>query len=265
MRVTAFHMANKVEEAVNSYFLNSMVFSGRKIDVERTSDFRNNVASLQFFLHDGEERIPMGGIEFIMIAEQSGKVAIQWKSNILPSAVVNQAFLILSSSQEHYEQYAKLSDVLRKGWEKDVSAYLPKNEEPPPPVEEAPKSVDDEYASLSPEEIEAITGVKPEPKAASPVPAKQEQAAEATEVAGEEEIKKLMGMMINTPAQSGDKTGAAPVMSEADIAALAKEVQKQAEEPAVPVEKKPDEAKKEEAADDEMSAEEIWKQINGGK
>jgi len=227
-------MANKVEEAARSYFLNSFVFSSRKIDVERTSDFRNNIASIQFYLRDGDERVPMGGIEFITIAEQSGKIAIQWKSSVLPANVSQQAFLILSSNQEHYDQYSKLAEVLKKDWEKDVNSYLPKNEEAPQQVQEAPKTVEDEYASLSPEEIEAITGVRPgsdTPESAVSKEGGQEDSVD------EEEIRRMMGM------------------------------RDQADAPSVPgpvVRETPSVAKKDDSVSDEMSAEEIWRQINGG-
>ena len=277
MRITAFHMASKVEEAVRSYFLNSFVFASRKIDVERTADFRNHIASLQFFLHDGEEIVPMGGIEFSMIAEQSGKVAIQWKSKVLPAETANRAFMILSSGEEHCTEYTALADILKKQWEKDINSYLPKNEEAPPPVEEAPKSVEDEYASLSPEEIEAITGVRPETPAANQSIEEVKQKVDTldTDAASEEEIKRLMGMMMNNPTESN--AGAKPAdsgsgMSEEEIAALAKDVQQQAEktvdsstasETTAPVPET--EGKEEAAAEDQMSAEEIWRQINGGK
>jgi hypothetical protein len=234
MKVTAFHMANKVEEAARSYFLNSFVFSSRKIDVERTSDFRNNVASIQFYLHDGEERVPMGGIEFVTIAEQSGKIALQWKSNVLPSEVSKQSFMILSSNQEHYDQYSKLAEVLKSAWEKDMNSYLPKNEEAPPVVQEAPKTVEDEYASLTPEEIEAITGVRPEAKAEEPKPA---SGGGQEENLSEEDIRKMMGMD-ESPAPS-----AKPPAAVSDT---------------TPSEKK-------EGMSEELSAEEIWRQINGGK
>jgi hypothetical protein len=267
MKVTSFHMANKVEEAVQSYFINSFVFSSRKIDVERTADFRNNVTTLQFFLHDGDERVPMGGIEFLTIAEQGEKIAIQWRSNILPAGTTNHSFMILSSGRDQYEEYTKLADILKKGWEKDINSYLPKNEELPPPVVEAPKTVEDEYASLSPEEIEAITGVKPEPKGAPSAAAKEEKHDES---ASDDDIKRIMGMVNSSPAiKHEDKPAAASpaseTLSEAEIAALAHEVAGQSTGSATTENVEPPPAKREESSSEEMSAEDIWRQINGGK
>jgi hypothetical protein len=267
MKVTAFHMANKVEEAVRSHLLNSFVFSSRKIDVERTADFRNNVSTIQFYLHDGDERVPMGGMEFVQIADTANKVALQCRCNVLPADVSQQFFLILPSDAEQYAQYTRLAELLHKQWDKDVNAYLPKNEEAPQAAQEAPKSLDDEYASLSPEEIEEITGVKPQPKTAqivakaSPVPTMD---TGDLNTASEDEIKRLMGMMMGAPDAKADAPAdaqtSATAMSMEEIEALAREVSQQKDAPATAAEQK-----KTEAPEEQLSAEDIWRQINGGK
>lgn len=274
MKVTAFHLANKVEEAVRSYFSNSFMFSSRTVDVERTVDFRKGNAALQFYLHDGDEIVPMGGIEFATIQERDDKMAFQCRYTILPSNVSRQFFTIMPSNAEQYIQYARFAEIMSKSWDKDMNAYLPKNGEGVPQVVEAPKTLDDEYASLTPEEIEAITGVKPEPKGASAAPVKtaKEQADDAqgiVDAASEEEIQRLMGMMMGGGQPEVDAAAEAPVepaassdspmMSMEEIEALAKSVQQQGDVKAeVP-------AKTEAESADAMSAEDIWKQINGGK
>jgi hypothetical protein len=267
MKVTAFHMANKVEEAVRSHLLNSFVFSNRKIDVERTADFRNNISTLQFFLRDGDERVPMGGMEFVQIADTANKVALQCRCNVLPADISQQFFLILPSDAEQYAQYTRLAELLHKQWDKDVNAYLPKNEEIPQVAQEAPKSLDDEYASLSPEEIEEITGVKQAPKTAKAV-AMSPAAAMTTgdlNTASENEIKRLMGMMMGEPAAQPGAHGVA--MSMEEIEALAREVSQNVGKEA-PAKAEPAPvavAKKAEEPEAQMSAEDIWRQINGGK
>ena len=306
MKVTAFHLVGKVEEAARSYFSNSFVFSSRKVDIERTVDFRKGAASLAFFVKDGPERVPMGGIEINTIQEKDRKVAFQCRSTILPSGDTERFFLILPEDVEQYSQYTLIASKLSDKWDKGVDAYLPKHEEMPQEKQEAPKSLDDEYASLSPEEIEAITGVKPAPKgaapaAAAPAPAEAAPAGDipAPDAASEEEIQKLMGMMMSgeaQPAAPGAAGGdAGQVMSMEEIEALAKQVRDTPEggapaaapsanvapapavaapapaaeqsaapapaaAPAAPAAEKPADKPA-----DEMSAEDIWKQINSGK
>jgi hypothetical protein len=310
MKVTAFHLVGKVEEAARSYFSNSFVFSSRKVDVERTVDFRKGSASLAFFVKDGPERVPMGGIEINTIQERDRKVAFQCRSTILPSGDTERFFLILPEDVEQYSQYTHIASMLSDKWDKGIDAYLPKHEEMPQEKQEAPKSLDDEYASLSPEEIEAITGVKPAPKgaasaAAAPAPVTAAPANDipAPDAASEEEIQKLMGMMMSgeaQPAAPGPTGGdAGQIMSMEEIEALAKQVRETPEggasgaapaanagtvpapapaaapapaveqpaapvaAPAVPV--APAAEKPAEKPSDEMSAEDIWKQINSGK
>lgn len=251
MKVTAFHLAGKVEEAARSYFSNSFVFSSRKIDVDRVFDFRKGSAAMQFFVHDGPERVPMGGIEFFTIQDRDNKIALQCRTNVLPAEKSRQFFIILPSDQEQYSQYSRLAEMLSREWDADVNAYLPRHEDAPPPPA-APKTLDDEYASLSPEEIEAITGVKPEPKGAAPEAAKP---AASGDVASEDDIQRLMGMMMGGGAAPAPKEEApAGGMSMDEIEALTRQVQQSAES-APPKAEEPS----------EMSAEDIWKQINGGK
>jgi hypothetical protein len=174
--------------------------------------------------------------------------------------------MIISSGKEQYEEYTKLADVLKKGWEKDVNSYLPKNEEAPPPVVEAPKTVEDEYASLSPEEIEAITGVRPEPKGSAPAAASDTKPDES---ASDDDIMRIMGM-VNAPTAKHEEAPAPPasdsgMLSEAEIAALASKVAKQSSDAATTENAATPPAKKEEPPAEEMSAEDIWRQINGGK
>jgi hypothetical protein len=249
MKVTAFHLAGKVEEAARSYFSNSFVFSSRTIDVERTFDFRKGSAALQFYIHDGDERVPMGGMEFVTIQDRDNKIALQCRTSVLPAERNQQLFMILPSDAEQYSQYTRLAGILGKEWEKDVDAYLPKNDTTPlPAVSEAPPTVDDEYASLTPEEIEAITGVKPS-AAAAPAPKAASQSS-AGPAAGDDDVQRLVDMM-----SAGAQTEAeapAPLSME-EIEALAR----QGQEPEAP-------AKKDEGPL-EMNVEDIWKQINGGK
>jgi hypothetical protein len=266
MKVTAFHLANKVEEAARSYFSNSFVFSSRLVDVERIVDFNAGTAALQFFVHDGEqERVPMGGIEFATVQERDHKVAFQCRYNIQPSDFSRQFFMMLPAESEPYAQYARLAELLTKQWDKDVAAYLPKHEAPPPPPPE-PMSVDDEYGSLTPEEIEAITGVKPEPKSAAPAQAEEKASAQAQ--ADEDEIARLMNMMAAGPQAAAADDPNAP-MSLEQIEALAREVQQQeAPKRREPIMKPaPAKAAKEAPAsqEDDLSAEQIWKQLTGGK
>jgi len=262
MKVTAFHLANKVEEAAKSYFSNSFMFSSRTIDVERTADFRNGVASVQFFVHqDDGERIPMGVMEFDTVQERDNKVAFQCRYHILPSEESREFFLMMSADSEQYVHYSNLAEMLRKRWEMNIGAYLPAGSDGAPAVmmEETPVGVDDEYDSLSPEEIEAITGVRPEPKGAAAKPAPS-----AEEAASEDDIQRIMGMMMGpeAPKQESDD---APLTLE-EIEALAKEVQGQGTEDEVqPSGESVEEIKtpEEEKSADEMSAEDIWKQISG--
>ncbi|GEM_PF-5829279 len=248
MKVTAFHLAGKVEEAARSYFSNSFVFSSRTIDVERTFDFRKGSAALQFFLHDGDERVPMGGMEFVTIQDRDNKIALQCRTSVLPAERSQQLFMILPSDVEQYSQYTRLAGILGKEWEKDVDAYLPKNDTTPlPAVPETPPTVDDEYASLTPEEIEAITGVKPSAPAPAPKNAPQASAG----ASGDDDVQRLVDMM-SAGAAKEESPSEAP-MSLEEIEALAR----QGQEPEAP-------AKKDEGPL-EMNVEDIWKQINGGK
>jgi hypothetical protein len=249
MKVTAFHLAGKVEEAARSYFSNSFVFSSRTIDVERTFDFRKGSAALQFYLHDGDERVPMGGMEFVTIQDRDNKIALQCRTSVLPAERNQQLFMILPSDVEQYSQYTRLAGILGKEWEKDVDAYLPKNETTPlPAAPEAPPTVDDEYASLTPEEIEAITGVKPSaPATPAPKAASQSSAGPA---AGDDDVQRLVDMM---SAGAHTEAEAPAPLSMEEIEALAR----QGQEPEAPANK--DEGPL------EMNVEDIWKQINGGK
>jgi hypothetical protein len=281
MKVTAFHLAGKVEEAARSYFSNSFVFSSRKVDVDRTVDFRKGNASVAFFVKDGPDRVPMGGLEINTIQERDDKVAFQCKSTILPSGEVEKFFVIMSENAEQYSQYTRIAGILTNKWDKAIDAYLPKNEEAPQAVE-APKSLDDEYASLTPEEIEAITGVKPEPQGApktdkAPAAPSAPQSADVSvpDAASEAEIQKLMGMMMSgeQTAPGGAGKDASPIMSMDEIEALAKqarEAEAGAQGAGAPnVAASPSEAAPDKAAEatnaDTMSAEDIWKQINNGK
>jgi len=247
MKVTAFHLAGKVEEAARSYFSNSFVFASRTVDVDRVFDFRKGTATVQFFVHDGPERVPMGGIEFFTIQERENKIALQCRTSVLPSEKNKQFFLILPSDVEQYSQYTRLADMLSKEWDRDVNSYLPKFEDAPPPPA-APQSVEDEYESLTPEEIEAITGVKPGPKTAVP---EAKKSAAPEDAASDDEIQRLMGMMMGGGAAHKEEAPSPGGMSMEEIEALTRDVQNQAPKPA-----------RTEA--DEMSAEDIWKQINGG-
>jgi len=271
MKVTAFHLAGKVEEAARSYFSNSFVFSSRKIDVERTVDFRKGSASVAFFVMDGPDRVPMGGLEINTIQERDHKVAFQCKSTILPSGDVERFFLIMPEDAEQYSQYTRIAGMLSSRWDKAMDSYLPKHEELPQQVE-APKTLDDEYASLTPEEIEAITGVKPEPRGAAPAGAPAAAPAAAADAdmpvpdaASEEEIQRLMGMMMSgeQPAPGGAGKDASPIMSMEEIEAMARQSREEAPGGAPAPASKPQAA--EAPAEDAMSAEDIWKQINSGK
>ncbi len=248
MKVTAFHLAGKVEEAARSYFSNSFVFSSRKIDVERTFDFRKGSAALQFYLHDGDERVPMGGMEFVTIQDRDNKIALQCRTSVLPAERNQQLFMILPSDAEQYSQYTRLAGLLGKEWEKDVDAYLPKNETTPlPAAPETPPTVDDEYASLTPEEIEAITGVKP--SAQAPATKAASQSSKGPE-AGDDDVQRLVDMM---SAGASAPAEAPAQFSMEEIEALAR----QGQEPEAP--------EKKDEGPLEMNVEDIWKQINGGK
>ncbi|MFA5257332.1 MAG: hypothetical protein WC360_04215 [Opitutales bacterium] len=258
MKVTAFYLANKVEEAARSYFSNSFVFSSRTIDVERSVDFRLGRASLQFFVHvDEQDRIPMGGMVFASVQEKDNKAAFQCRYHILPSGESKEFFLMMGADSEQYVHYSNLAQILRKHWEKKIDAYLPKGEEVPV-MSDQPQSVEDEYDSLSPEEIEAITGVRPEPKAAAPAAVASKEPTSVHEQASEDEIQRLMGMMMGGGAQ---EPPSGPTFSMDEIEALTREAQQ----------KDAGRGRKSDADDkpateesDIMSAEDIWKQISGG-
>lgn len=277
MKITAFHLAGKVEEAVRSYFSNSFVFSSRRTEVERVVDFRKGSASVAFFVLDGPERVPMGGLEISTIQEKDGKVAFQCKSTILPSGESEKFFMILPEDVEQYSQYTKLASVLSNKWDKAMDAYLPRHEEAPAQATEGPQSLEDEYASLSPEEIEAITGVKPEPKAPVGAAASGGPSAgagddiPAPDAASEEEIQRLMGMMMSGEQPvPGAKKEEPAMMSMEEIEALAREVsggQNEAGDASAANQASTASAASaaSTAEDDAMSAEDIWKQINSGK
>lgn len=263
MRVTAFHLAGKVEEAVKSYFSNSFVFASRTVDVERVVDFRKGISSLQFLLRgDDEEQIPMGGIEFATVQEKDGKVAFQCRMNIQPSGYAKQFFIMMGAENEQYVHYSNLAELLRKQWERHIEAYLPKGSDGMPmPIQEQSVDPDDEYEGLTPEEIEAVTGVRPQPKS-SQAPSIKEDDGEAfkgpeTDFANDDEIQRLMGMMAGGASEPEKNSGDDDNMSLEQIEALTREAGAGADKDA------PQEETSEKDADT-MSAEDIWKQISGG-
>lgn len=255
MKVTAFHMVNKVEEAARSYFSNSLLFGSRKVEAERVADFRKGRAAIQFFLNDGEdeERICMGGMEFEAIQEKENKVAFQCRYSIQPSGHSRQFFLMVPAHREPYSHYVKLVDLLRARWEKDVHAYLPKDNEGNAIMPSSGDSgEDDEYEGLSADEIEAITGVRPSSKSDS-----REPPSSPSQNLDEDDIARLMGELGATETQPQQEEAASLSMDE--IEALAREV---AAESAATEENSV--ASEEAAPETELSAEDIWKQITGG-
>ncbi len=269
MKVSSFHLAGKVEESVRSYLSNSFVFSTRNVEVDRVVDFRAGQTSLQFFMTDDNgERMPMGGMDFATVQERDGKIAFQCRMNVQPSGYVKQFFLMMGAESEQYVHYSNLAELLRKQWEKNIEAYLPKGGDGMPMMPIAATSEhdpDDEYEGLTPEEIEAVTGVRPQPKGVSAQPRfmpAEDKPLSAKEQADEDEIARLMSMMSGIAQESSKEESGNMSMDE--IEALAREV---SAPPPAPSRGPKSKAKDPEPAqaEDIMSAEDIWKQITGGK
>ena len=165
---------------------------------------------------------------------------------------------MMGADSEQYVHYSNLAQILRQHWEKKIDAYLPKGE-PAPVMSDEPQSVEDEYDSLTPEEIEAITGVRPEPKTAAPAAAPE--APSQDEQASEDEIQRLMGMMMGSVGKEEPEPASGGTLSMDEIEALAREARQQEQEAS---DRKSDAPDKPAEESDAMSAEDIWKQISGG-
>lgn len=272
MKVTAFHMVNKVEEAAHSYFSNSLIFGSQTVHAERMVNFRRGHASLHFFLDRGEdaERVSMGGLDIESVQERDNKVAFQCRLTIQPTGESQQFFLMVTASREPFSQYTRIVDLLRVRWERNMNAYLPKGEDGMPALPAQPDE-DDEYEGLTAEEIEAVTGSRPAPRgtaAKSTAPTRSapqpEPAGDTEEHLSADDIQRLMGMALGggdgAPGAADDHDPTSGMMSLEDIEALTREFQP---EPAKPNKSKA--APPPEEEETELSAEDIWKQITGGK
>lgn len=187
MKVTAFHLIQKIEEAASSYFSNSMIFSSQDVETERFVNFRRQSAAVSFYFErrkDGEmERVDMGSLAVETIQERDEKVAFQCRMNILPGGYEKEFFVLLPADREAYAEYMNFIDRMKVQWERNAQHYLPDLE-----MDELGTSMgsssggsgggggssayafmqDDEYEGLTPEEIEAVTGVRPGAPSKSP-------------------------------------------------------------------------------------------------
>ena len=109
-----------------------------------------------------------------------------------------------------------------------------------------------------------MTGSRPAPKgSAAPQPA---PAAEPVAGMTEDEIQRLMGLAL-VPEADGPESGEAPsgMMSLDEIEALTREFNQPPAEAPKPAKGRPPPNPKTAEAETELSAEDIWKQITGGK
>ncbi|MBN2068972.1 MAG: hypothetical protein JW739_04980 [Opitutales bacterium] len=290
MKVTAFHLINKIEEASKSYFSNSMLFSGQKIGTRRVVDFHNEQVGLDFFVNRAPkgENVDMGSLAIETVQERDNKVAFQCRMEVLPSGDTESFFILLPSDREAYAEYMGFINRFKAYWEKQADKYLPPVD--PNAIQDDSSSMsafaDDEYEGLTPEEIEAVTGVRP---GASSKPASDDvmsddelAALTGTGMPQESEPEPMsMDDLESLIAGSQDNAQESPTedeaheLSEDDIASLLGDVsapaavEPEAETPAEEPEPLPQKTaeKAEESAGEEveMSAEDIWKQISGGK
>jgi len=157
-------------------------------------------------------------------------------------------------------------DLLRVRWEKNMQAYLPMGEDGMPVIPEQP-AADDEYEGLTPEEIEAVTGSRPQPKAAArPVARQPEPGPAPEEQLSADALQRLMGLALGgsepEPAPADDPTSG--MMSLDEIEALTQQFNKPAE-PKPSARRPAAKPQPAEEAETELSAEDIWRQISGGK
>jgi len=302
MKVTAFHLVNKIEEASQSYFSNSMIFSSQKIGTSRLVNFRSEQAGLKFYIDNGseDENIEMGTIAIETIQEKEDKIAFQCSYEVQPTGAREDFFVLLPSDREAYAQYMEFIDRLKKHWEKQPQYYLPAMDANSSIEEESSQNLpemDDEYEGLTPEEIEAVTGVRP---GAPSSDSSAEDAISAEELAaltgaGEEEtssnddnmsMEDLESLIASSPEEDeatpdeSVKSEPEEELSEDDIAAMlgGDDSSASEEEPANMAETSPStevaetessSTKKTESTQEEgeleMSAEDIWKQISGGQ
>jgi hypothetical protein len=300
MKVTAFHLVNKIEEASQSYFSNSMIFSSQKIGTSRLVNFRDEQAGLTFYIDNGseDENIEMGTIAIETIQEKEDKIAFQCSYEVQPTGARDDFFMLLPSDREAYAQYMEFIDRLKKHWEKQPQYYLPAmdaNSSIEEDSSQALPEMDDEYEGLTPEEIEAVTGVRPGAASSSPT----EDAISAEELAaltgaGDEEtssnddnmsMEDLESLIASSPEEDEaataepEKSESEEELSEDDIAAMLGGNADSKEEESVDV-AEPDPAAEvaetesppaeqaeatQEEGELEMSAEDIWKQISGGQ
>jgi hypothetical protein len=233
MRVTAFHLIQKIEEAAASYFSNSMIFSSQDVETERFVNFRRQSAALSFYLErrkGGEkERIDMGSLAVETIQERDEKIAFQCRMNILPSGQEKEFFVLLPTDREAYAEYMNFIDRMKVYWERNAQHYLPEMDEEEQAAFTAKTSntgggsnsgyafmQDDEYEGLTPEEIEAVTGVRPGAK-------------EPPKTAGDnlsmDEIAALTGGLFGAPEDASGGGG----LSQAEIEALSAQHSEEAE------------------------------------
>jgi hypothetical protein len=296
MKVTAFHLINKIEEASQSYFSNSMIFSSQKIGTDRIVDFRNQQAALTFFIDNGseDENIEMGSIAVETVQEKEEKIAFQCSCDIQPSGFHDDFFMLLPSNREAYAQYMEFIDRMKKHWEKQPQHYLPSMDSSTA-LEDSSSSafpdMDDEYEGLTPEEIEAVTGVRPgasedtsvsddvisADELAALTGAEDDNASDSDDNMSMEDLESLISSSQDDDESAADESESQE-LSEGDIASMLggldeesappeSQTEELPEESSAPVEEKTEDksASTEGEGELEMSAEDIWKQISGGQ
>jgi hypothetical protein len=302
MQITAFHFVTQIERAAESYFMQSMIFSSQKIVNQRFINFRKRYAGLDFYREDEEgESEAMGSLLVETIQETSEKIAFKCYATCYPSKKNKQFFLLLPAHRESYTKPTEAFEVLRKLWEKDPTAYLPKGDwsAAAPASIKASDPALDEYEGLTADEIEEITGVRPgaskSGKSSTPERASssanvddfsnlsineiealmkdgvpEEDEDDSTELSVEDIWKQISGGSKEAPPVSGKTPPATSKSTDNDAAfeLLADDILKQMEDASQtssPPKKKP--VKKSGAPNEEplnQSAEDIWKQISGG-
>jgi len=124
MRVTAFHVVRRIEEAALEYFSTAPLFQGREIVTSRLVDFRRGTAGIQFFLQDTDACV--GGLEVDTVQEDEEKVAFQCRFVVKPSGVNGQHFLMNRVNREPDELCQKLLQSMVRAWEADSNEYATK-------------------------------------------------------------------------------------------------------------------------------------------
>lgn len=206
MWVTAFHLANKTEEAVMHYLREDSPYAGSNFETQRTVDFRKNTCSTHYFrsLEEDEEYELLGSLFIETIQEGLDKTAFQCQLHYTPENREQRFFILVNTDGSASMAVYEILQQIQRLWggaartlkteeeDEDLSSILvSEDDDTAPSVDIDALIAGEQETDVTPSAVEE--DVAPEPQETPQPTAKTVNKDEPVELSAEEIWQQISG------------------------------------------------------------------------